>query len=67
MSLFPGRTPEELDSVDLNRLLRAQDAARLEAVEGRRRRFLEKKIKAADIEAGEWKLIMAMDEVMSEG
>lgn len=58
---FPGRTLEELDQIDLNRLLRARAAAQMEAVEERRRRFLAGKLEAKEIEPGEWKLIQEMD------
>jgi hypothetical protein len=60
--LFPGRTLEELDQMDLNRLYRAKIAARMQAVEGRRKRFLEGKIKPKEIDADEWRLIVQMDE-----
>jgi hypothetical protein len=62
LQLFPGRTLEELDHIDLNRLHRALAARRMEAVEMRRRRFLEGKIKAKDLEQDEWALILQMDE-----
>jgi hypothetical protein len=52
--------------MDLNRLYRAKIAARMQAVEGRRKRFLEGKLKSKDIEADEWKLIVAMDEWAQE-
>lgn len=53
---------EELDEMDLNRLYRAKIAARMQAVEGRRKRFLAGKIKPKEIDADEWKLIVQMDE-----
>jgi hypothetical protein len=62
LELFPGRTLEELDQMDLNRLYRAKIAARMQATEYRRKRFLEGKIKSNDIEPDEWKLITQMDE-----
>lgn len=63
MGLFPGRTLEELDQMDVNRLLRALEAKRMEAVEARRRLFLAGKLDAKDIDAEEWTLIAAMDEL----
>ena len=60
--MFPGRTLEELDQMDLNRLYRAKIAARLQIVEARRRRFLEGKLKPKEIDAEEWEIIKAMDE-----
>jgi hypothetical protein len=62
LDLFPGRTLEELDQMDLNRLYRAKVAARMQATEYRRQRFLEGKIKPKDIDPDEWKLITQMDE-----
>lgn len=52
--------------MDLNRLYRARMAAQMEAVEGRRRRFLEGKLKGKDIEQDEWNLILEMDEIAGE-
>jgi hypothetical protein len=48
--------------MDLNRLYRARIAGRMQAVEGRRKRFLEGKIKPKEIDASEWELIVQMDE-----
>lgn len=47
--------------MDLNRLYRARIAGRMQAVEGRRKRFLAGKIKPKEIEASEWELIVQMD------
>jgi hypothetical protein len=59
--MFPGRTLEELDEMDINRLHRALLARRMEAVEQKRRRFLGGKIKPGEIDADEWRLITQMD------
>ena len=48
--------------MDLNRLYRAKIAARMQATEARRKRFLEGKIKPKEIDADEWRLIVQMDE-----
>lgn len=61
LAQFPGRTLEELDSIDLNRLLRARAAAQMEAVEQRRKRYLAGKLEAKELEPDEWKLILEMD------
>jgi len=53
--------------MDLNRLYRAKIAARMQAVEYRRRRFLEGKLKPADLDAEEWAIIVQMDEWASYG
>lgn len=66
LELFPGRTLEELDQMDLNRLQRAKMAARLQAVESRRKLLLEGKITGDKIERDEWALIQAMDEWLNE-
>jgi hypothetical protein len=60
--LFPGRTLEELDQMDLNRLYRARVAARMQAVEMRRKRFLAGALKPGEIDEDEWALIVRMDE-----
>lgn len=48
--------------MDVNRLLRAIEAKRMEGVEARRRLFLTGKLDASEIEADEWSLIASMDE-----
>ena len=48
--------------MDLNRLYRAKVAARMQAVEMRRKRFLAGKLKPSEIEEDEWALVLAMDE-----
>jgi hypothetical protein len=48
MRLFPGRTPEELDDIDMARLSRALDARRIEGLENKRRLWLDKEIKTID-------------------
>jgi hypothetical protein len=63
LNLFPGRTLEELDEIDLNRLYRAKSAARMQAVEVRRKRFLAGKLKGSDLDADDWQLIVQMDEL----
>lgn len=60
---FPGRFLEELDQIDVNRLLRARTARGLESVETKRRRFLAKKIAADAIDKAEWKIIEIMDAI----
>jgi hypothetical protein len=67
LDLFPGRTLEELDQMDLNRLYRAKIAARMQAVEGRRKRFLEGKLKPKEISPEDWALILLMDEASKGG
>lgn len=66
MGLFPGRTLEELDTVDVNRLLRAIDARRAQAVETRRRLFMAGKLQPDKIDEAEWNLIVEMDEAMAQ-
>ena len=66
MGLFPGRTLEELDLIDLNRVLRAREAEQMQAVEARRQLFMQGKLKPMEIEPAEWRLITRMDEWASE-
>lgn len=66
LSLFPGRTLEELDRIDLNRLHRALIARHMEQVEQRRQLFLKGKLKAEDIDADDWNLIREMDAIANE-
>ena len=48
--------------MDLNRLYRAKVAARMQAVEMRRKRFLAGKLKPSEMDEDEWALIERMDE-----
>jgi hypothetical protein len=48
--------------MDLNRLYRAKIAARMQAVEGRRKRFLEGKLKGKELDQDDWRIILEMDE-----
>lgn len=57
---------EELDQMDVNRLLRALEAKRMEAVEARRQLFMAGKLDAKEIDADEWRLIAAMDGLMAD-
>jgi hypothetical protein len=52
--------------MDLNRYYRALLAARLQAVEGRRKLLLEGKIKGKEIDAADWAIITQMDEWAGE-
>lgn len=63
LSLFPGRMLEELDQMDLNRLIRARVASNMQRVEARRQRFLAGEIEAKDIDADDWALIGQMDDI----
>lgn len=53
--------------MDLNRLYRAKIAKGMERVEERRKLFLAGKLKAEDLDAGEWNLITEMDEIEAAG
>jgi hypothetical protein len=48
--------------MDLNRYYRAILAARLQAVEGRRKLFFAGKLGPGEIDAEDWQLIQQMDE-----
>lgn len=47
--------------MDVNRLIRAKTAQRMEMVEGRRKLFMTGKLAADKIDADEWELIQEMD------
>jgi len=51
--------------MDLNRLLRARAARHYEAIERRRRMFLDKKV--TELDADEWATVVEMDQVVGEG
>ena len=63
MARFPGRTLEELDSMDYGRLMRALSAGHVEAVEMRRALYLADKAKPTD---DEWAAIRDHDEWVEE-
>jgi hypothetical protein len=48
--------------MDLNRYYRALIAGQMQAVESRRKLFLAGKLKSAQIEPEDWRLIVQMDE-----
>jgi hypothetical protein len=66
INLFPGRTLEELDQMDLNRYYRAKIVGRMQAVEARRRLFLAGKLKGQDLDQEDWNLVLQMDEWAQE-
>lgn len=49
--------------MDLNRLLRAKTAKRMERIEERRKLMFAGKLESKDLDADEWALIVAMDEI----
>lgn len=53
--------------MDLNRLYRARIAQRMERVEARRKLFTAGKLAADKIDADEWGMIVAMDEIEAKG
>lgn len=55
---FPGKTLEELDAIDVGRLLRALKALEIERVEDLRIDILQGK---AEAKKGEWRQIMRHD------
>jgi hypothetical protein len=58
---FPGRTLEELDSIDILRFMRAMDARALEATERLEADILSTKIKSTDVPGEEYDKILAND------
>lgn len=67
MGLFPGRTLEELDAMDLGRVERAMQARRTLATEEKRRLFMEQRIGREAITEDEWRMIAEHDELVSDG
>lgn len=63
MARFPGRTLEELDTMDYGRLMRALAAGNVEAVEARRQLYLADKVKLSD---DEWAAVRDHDEWVDE-
>ena len=63
MRVFPGRTLEELDGVDVRRLRAAQDARRVVDVELRRQAFLRGDID--DLAVDEWEMVRDVDLALS--
>ena len=61
---FPGRTLEELDSIDYGRFLRAVTAERMEALELRRKLYLESKLE--ELTPDEWAVITAHDAMVED-
>lgn len=49
--------------MDLNRYKRAKIARGMEVLEGRRRLLLQGKLKPEDLDADEWRRMVAMDEI----
>jgi len=67
MNLFPGRTLEELDTMDLGRVERAIQAKRVLAVEEKLRLFHEHRLGRDAITADEWRMIAEHDGLVSDG
>lgn len=63
---FPGRTLEELDSVDWLRLQRAQEVDRIVTVEQKRQLMTQGKLKGDDITADEWRTIRRHDRLLDD-
>ena len=64
MRVFPGRTLEELDGVDVRRLRAAQDARRVVDVELRRQAFLRGELD--DLAVDEWEMVRDVDLALGE-
>jgi hypothetical protein len=62
MRLFPGRTPEELDEIDMARLARALEVRRIEELETLRRLWLDRKIET--ISPDDWAAIQRYEECL---
>lgn len=64
LGMFPGRTLEELDTMDYGRLLQALEARRYERTEQRRRLFLAGTVK--ELDGDEWRTVQRMDGLMEQ-
>lgn len=51
--------------MDLNRYYRALMAGQMQAVDGRRKLFLQGKLKGKEIDAADWQQIIQMDELLN--
>ena len=63
---FPGRTLEELDTVDWFRFMRALEAERIEKIEERRELHVTGKLEAKDLSTDDWESIKRHDELLAE-
>ena len=65
---FPGRTLEELDTINIFRYLKAMEARGLETLEKTRKEVMKKdsKLKASDLPKGEWERIKEYDDLEKE-
>ena len=63
---FPGRTLEELDSIDWFRFMRALEAEKIERVEEKLELMTSKKLKAKDVSAADHKALIRHDELLAE-
>ena len=66
MQRFPGRTPDELDSIDWLRLQRALEVGRIVDVEAKNALLLEGKLDADKLTAGEWRAIQRHNRLYEE-
>lgn len=64
LRLFPGRTLEELDGVDMRRLRAARDAQRAVDVELKRQGFLRGEVE--DLTGEEWEMVRDVERVMND-
>jgi len=64
--MFPGRTLEEIDDVDIARLYRVLEARSIESLEDKRKQQIAGSIKGEDIESDEWEQIRKLDAIARE-
>ncbi len=63
---FPGRTLEELDSMDVLRFMRAVEARSIESTERLNADILKQKIKPTDVGKESWDSILANNKLWDE-
>lgn len=66
LSNFPGRTLEELDSIDILRFMRAIEARSIESTERLNADILSKKIKPTDVDSDSWKRILEHNQMWED-
>lgn len=66
LSNFPGRTLEELDSMDILRFMRAIEARSIESTERLNADILSKKIKPTEVDSSIWKRILEHNEMWED-
>jgi len=65
-SLFPGKLPEDFDTIDYGRLMQMLHVRSIKSAELARERWMNGKLSHKDISAEQWDLISKNDKVYNE-